>query len=116
MAQFLLLLHEKPEEFAQISPAQMQQVIEKYRAWHEKLAAEQKLVDGRKLTDEFGRVLRPSDSEPLVTDGPYSETKEVIGGFFVVEAADYDAACTLASDCPHLVYGGSIEVREIDPV
>ena len=116
MSQFLLLLHERPEEFATISPGEMQQVIEKYKAWRERLAADHKLVDGKKLTEDAGRVLRPAESRPLVTDGPYSETKEVIGGFFVLEAPDYDTACELASDCPHLDFGGSIEVRQIDAV
>jgi hypothetical protein len=48
-----------------------------------------------------------------VTDGPYTESKEIVGGFFTVVAADYDEACTIAADCPHLKYGGRIEVRMI---
>jgi hypothetical protein len=47
-------------------------------------------------------------------DGPYSETKEVLGGYFVVTAENYDAAVDLTRDCPHLDYCGTIEVREVD--
>ena len=48
-----------------------------------------------------------------MTDGPYTESKEIVGGFFTVVAADYDEACSLAADCPHLTYGGRIEVRMV---
>ena len=53
--------------------------------------------------------------KPRVTDGPFIEAKEVIGGYFAIEAADYDEAVRLSSDCPHLKYGGRIELREIQP-
>ena len=49
-------------------------------------------------------------------DGPYSETKEVIGGYFAVRAADYDEAVKICEDCPHLEYAGTIEIREIDDI
>ena len=51
----------------------------------------------------------------LVTDGPYAEAREVVGGYFTVRAADYDGAVAIARDCPHLAHGW-IEVREIEPV
>ena len=49
-------------------------------------------------------------------DGPYSEAKEVMGGFFVIEAADYDEAVKISSDCPHLRAGRRIELRQVDPL
>jgi hypothetical protein len=49
-----------------------------------------------------------------VTDGPYSETKEVLGGYYIVSADSYERAIDLARDCPHFDYGGAIEVRELD--
>jgi hypothetical protein len=49
----------------------------------------------------------------LVIDGPYSETKEIIGGYYVIEAPDYAGAVELLRDCPHLSYG-KIEVRQHD--
>ena len=48
-----------------------------------------------------------------MVDGPYSETKEVVGGYFVVRAETYEEAAGLCSDSPHLVYG-RIEIRQID--
>ena len=49
-----------------------------------------------------------------VTDGPYAEAREVIGGLFVIEAANYDEVVELSKDCPHLEFG-SIEIREVEP-
>jgi hypothetical protein len=59
-------------------------------------------------------VLRNRNGKAAATDGPYSETKEWLGGFFLVEAPNYNAAVEIARQCPHLEYGGTIEVREID--
>jgi len=47
------------------------------------------------------------------TDGPYSETKEVLGGFYLIEAADYDEAVARTGDHPHLEHGGTIEIRKL---
>ena len=58
-------------------------------------------------------VLRFDGGDVLMTDGPFAEGKEVIGGLFVVEAASYDEAVSIANSCPHLDFG-SIEVREVE--
>ena len=49
-----------------------------------------------------------------VTDGPYAEAREVIGGVFIVEAKNYDEVVELSKDCPHLDFG-TIEIREVEP-
>ncbi len=117
MAQFMLLLHETPGTFAQYSPEEIQAIIEKYGAWSAKLAAAGKLKGGSKLRDEGGKhVSKPKGKETLsVVDGPYVETKEVIGGFFMIEADDYAEATELVADCPHL-HWGTVEIRETDPM
>lgn len=117
MSQFMLLLYgdEANNEFwMQMSPEDMQRAIEKYAAWSSRLAAEGKLRGGEKLRDGTGRVMRGTGAEQRVTDGPFSETKEVIGGYFLIEAADYDEAVRIASTCPQLEFGGTVEVREIE--
>ena len=58
-------------------------------------------------------MLRSKGGRPSVTDGPYSEMKEILGGYYTIEAADYDAAVKLALDHPHMEYGGTIEVRQV---
>lgn len=114
MAQYLLLLHEVPLDFGSMSPDQMQAVIQKYQSWSAKMRESGRLVDGKKLKDDGGRVLRKQDSN-FVVDGPFSEAKEAVGGFFLIEAANYDEALEICQGCPHLDYG-RIEVREIDEV
>lgn len=125
MPHFMLLLHEDPADARDMSPEEMQRVIEQYAEWSRQLAAQQRLVRGVKLGDEGGRHVRRSRrdgdapaaaADPvLVTDGPYVEGKEVIGGYFMVEAPDYDGAIAIARECPHLAHGW-VEVRAIDPV
>jgi hypothetical protein len=113
MAEFMLILHSVPANYMKLSPTDIQGVLEKYNAWREKLAAEGKLVHGRKLKDEGGKILAKAGDRLAVTDGPYSETKEVVGGFFLIKAADYNEAVEYAKTCPHAQFGRT-EIREID--
>lgn len=114
MPNYMLLLHESPSDFADISPEEMQAIISKYSDWRAGLAASGHLVGGEKLRDDGGRILRAGDDGVRVLDGPYSETKEVIGGYFAIQAESYDEAVRISSDCPHLAFGGSIELREVE--
>jgi len=114
MPQFMLLLHDNPKEFARLSEEELQAVVGEYRAWGQKMASEGSLVLGHKLTSEGGRHIARRGSEVLVTDGPFAEAKEVLGGYFVVTAASYDEAVEIAKSGPHLRYHGRIEVRKID--
>ena len=88
-----------------LSPTELQAALGRYKAWLEKVGR----VGGEKLKDRNGRVMKRGS----VTDGPYVESKEVIGGFMIIEARDYDDAVKLCSDHPHLDIG-SIEIREVD--
>ena len=90
MAEFMLVLHDDPEAFKDMSPMEMQKVVEEYRSWAERLGAAGKLSGGRKLTDEPGRVLRRQGDRVLVKDGPFSESKEILGGYFLMTAESYD--------------------------
>ncbi len=115
MPNYLILLHEEPMDYSQFSPKQIQGVIAEYVAWRHQIEADGKYVGGEKLKDEGGKHLSGANGGLRVTDGPYTEAKEVIGGFFTISAADYDEAVATASGCPHLKYGGRIELREIEP-
>ena len=114
MPQFMLLLHRFPSDGPAPSPEEMQAVIAEYSAWSERLAAQGKFLGGQKLADEGGRSISANGGGMSVTDGPFNETKEVIGGYFSIRAGDYDEAVRIAEDCPHLGYGGTIEIREIE--
>ena len=114
MPQYTLMLRGEPESpFANLSPAEMQTIIERYHNWAQGLGAAGKLAGSHKLYDGQGRVMRRNGGKVVVTDGPFTEGKEVMGGLFVVEAASYDEALAIADGCPHLDFG-SIEVRAIE--
>jgi hypothetical protein len=114
MPKYMLLLHDDPTTFTALSPAEIQKVIEKYMAWGKRLRQAGIITESAKLTDEPGRVIRGRGSEMRVTDGPYSEAKEVLGGYYTIVADSYQHAAERAADCPHLEYGGTIEVRQVD--
>lgn len=109
MPEFLLLLHDEPTRFAKMSPEEMQKATEKYMAWTKKPFYK----GGKRLTPDLGRVIHANNGKPRSTDGPYSETKEVLGGFYTIEASSYDEAVQLSLSHPHLEYGGTIEVRQV---
>lgn len=113
MPNYVLLLHENPAVFQDMSAEEMQAIINKYTAWSQPLQEAGKLAGGKKLADGQGRALRQVNGALSISDGPYTESKEVIGGFFEIIAEDYDAAVAIAQDCPHLAFG-VVEVREIE--
>lgn len=111
---YMLLLHDSTTSEAEISPAELKEVIGEYMAWRDKLAEDGLLIGGEKLADEGGKHLRNVDGEIRVTDGPFAEVKEALGGYFAIKADNYDEAVEISRGCPHLIYGGWIELREID--
>lgn len=114
MPKYMLLLHDDTTTFTSMSPAEMQRVIEKYAAWGDRLRKAGIITDGQKLADEPGKVIRGSGPKMRVTDGPYSETKEVLGGYYTITADGYEQAVERCREHPHLEFGGTIEVREVD--
>jgi len=116
MPRFMLVLHDNPAAFAHVTPEMMQKIIEEYNSWAGKLGAAGHLLGGEKLKEEGGKRLRQDHGKVLVTDGPYSETKEVIGGYFLLKADSYAHAVELSRDCPHLKYQGILDVREVDEI
>ena len=110
MNDFLLILHHLTDSpLHKMSPEEMQSVIARYGQWAGQMAGQGRLKGGQKLEDGTARHM----SGRTVTDGPFPETKEVVGGYFVLTAASYDEAVELASSCPHLDFG-RIEVRRIE--
>ncbi len=92
-------------------PNDDQFVMNKYREWSQKIAA--KTIVAHKLKDGEGRKIELADGR--TKDGPYVETKETIGGFYIIEANCYNDAVEVAKECPTLLYqGGYVEVREVE--
>jgi hypothetical protein len=115
MAKFMLIAHETPGGCSKLSPSEIQHVIEKYQTWSNKLHAAGKLVSSEKLREEGGKILTSRQGTFSAVDGPYAETKEVVGGYLVFRAENYDEAIELARDCPHLAFG-RLELRQTDPM
>jgi len=113
MAKYTLMLRESGRAFANLSPSEMQAIFARYGAWSDGLRKAGTLGPSEKLTDGAGRVIRRTNGKVMVTDGPFTEGKEVLGGFFTIEAASYDSEIEIANTCPHLDFG-SIEVREVE--
>ena len=109
MPQYMLLLYGNPADWANAGPQDLEAALGKYMAWGQKPF----VVRGVRLAEDAGRVIRSQGGKPHSTDGPYSETKEVLGGYYLIEAADYDEAVKRSLDHPQLEYGGTIEVREL---
>ena len=114
MHSYLLLLHEKPADAVEVSPAAMAEIIQRYKAWSADLAQRGLLAGGEKLTDDGGRHLRLQGGRPLATDGPYAEAHDVVGGLFIVKAGSDAEAEALAATCPHLQGTQWIEIRRIE--
>ena len=105
MPQYMLIMRRDPSFMSGLSAEDMQKALEKYMAWTKRPYT----IDSKRLAMEPGKVIRGKQ----VTDGPFSESKEIFGGFFIIEAADYNQAVSRALEHPHLEYGGSIEVRQL---
>lgn len=114
MPKYMLILRsDVTADYSQLTPDDFARILGEYEAWGTKLAAEGRLTLGEKLTDQGGKVLWPKGKSTVVKDGPYVESKEVIGGVYVIKADSYDHATALCAGHPNFRFG-SIEVREID--
>ncbi len=109
MKEFLLLIREDAG-YGQLSPAEMQEDIEKHLAWVEDLVTKGHFKDGNPL-ESAGSVIK--GKEALITSGPYIESKECISGYYFLLAASLEDATALASQCPALEAGATLEIREI---
>jgi len=92
------------------SPEQMQAQMGKWMAWIDKLNKAGKYIAGEPLLPG-GKLI--TGKKKTVTDGPYTEGKEVVGGFFLINAKDLDEAVKICDDYPDYEYGGSIQVRQV---
>jgi hypothetical protein len=92
------------------TPEQMQAMMEKWMDWIKSIAAKNQLIDRGHRLENSGKVVNGNSA---VTNGPYTEIKESIGGYSLVKAASYDQAVELAKGCPILTVGGNVEIREI---
>lgn len=109
---FLLLFRNAgPESHQHLSREEREQLTKQWNDWYNGLAAQGKVQHGRPLGPQ-GRVVAGAGGQ-RVTDGPYAEAKEAIGGYFFLTVADLDEATEIAKMCPGLPLGLTVEVRPI---
>ncbi len=95
-----------------LSPTELQQHLAKWKAWTDALLASGRLAGAQALEHPpTGKTIRGRDR--VVTDGPYAESKDLVSGTLVVEAASLQEASELARDCPIFEFDGSVEVRPV---
>lgn len=94
-----------------LSPADLQKTLSAFVSWFERLSAEGVLKAGQPLEDE-GRLLVGKGGK-VVADGPFAESKETIGGYFLIYARSLEEAVEIARECPTLAHGAAVEVRPI---
>jgi hypothetical protein len=108
-----MLLFRGTDWHKDLSPEEIQQVVNQMKAWFDRLTAEGKAKAGKPLFHEGKIVSRKKGLS--VADGPFAESKEAIGGFFLLEVGSLDDATEIAKDFPGLAYGATVEVRPVAP-
>ena len=114
MAKFMLILHQKPGSWQRLSPEELQRKVALYQGWVAKFRSSGRYVSGEKLGEDGGKLLTLQSGRTTIVDGPYTESKEVVGGYFLFRAANYEEAVELVGDCPFL-HDGKVAVRQTDP-
>ena len=109
MEKFMLIFHGGISPTA--SPEQMQSNMQLWMTWIEKLQKNNKYVSGEPLLPGGKLISGPGGKN--VTDGPYTEGKEVVGGYFIIEAKDFNEAISICKDYPDYELGGTVQVRQV---
>jgi hypothetical protein len=111
---YLLLIYGDETAEAKLSPAEQEADMAAWFAYTEELERAGKHLSGAALMPTAtATVVRGTEGHPLVSDGPFAETKEQFGGSYLIEAADLDEAIAWSAKMPHVPRGGAVEVRPI---
>jgi hypothetical protein len=114
--QYLLLIYSNESQGSQLSEAELGKVFGEYMEFSKGITASGHYKGGNRLDNTSkATTVRLRDGKRMVTDGPFAETKEQLGGYFLIEAKDLDEAIAIAAKVPGARWG-SIEVRPILPV
>jgi len=94
-----------------LSPQQLQDTMDQFMAWFERLKQQGKLKTGQPL-ERSGKIVSGKNGR-TVADGPFAESKEAIGGYFLLQVDSIEEAVAIAKQCPILEYGSTVEVRPV---
>ena len=108
MKEFMMIFRNEPSG-QKPSPEQMQVMVKQWQDWIGGIAAQGKFVS----TNALGFQGKTVHANTTITDGPYSELKEIVGGYAIVKADNIEDALKLVTGCPTLAIGGKVEVRDV---
>ena len=106
-----LLLFRGTAWYNRLSPEELQKAMNQFKGWFDRLAQEGKFKAGQPLVRE-GAIVSGKNGR-VVSDGPFAESKEAIGGYFLLLVNHLDEALEIAKECPALDYGVTVEVRPV---
>jgi hypothetical protein len=109
MASFLFVYRQPVGGYASLTPDEIQQEMQRWMKWIEEGFRSGWMVDAGDALTQEGRVV----TKQVVTDGPFVESKEIVGGYSIVKADSLDVAAELAKSCPATRGGGKVEVRPL---
>ena len=98
-------------DFSKASPEQLQQAMANWKNWVEELKKEGIYNSGERLVRTDAAVVKGSTKQIL--DGPYTESKEIVGGYISIKAENLKKAIEISKDCPIFNYDGNVEIREV---
>ena len=110
MTRFLLVYRRTQDAVASLTPEQMQQQMQRWQKWISEGLEQGWMLDRGSALNPEGRIV---NAKKVVLDGPFVESKEVVGGYSVVQAQTIDEAAEHAKGCPVLLVGGTVEVRAL---
>lgn len=113
--QYLLLCCFNEDRWQKIPESERSRIMQEYGEFQRDLAASGRYRAGAKLgSSETATTLREQAGKPVITDGPFAETKEQLGGYHLVDCKDLDEAIAIARRIPTLRAGGAVEVRPVE--
>ena len=111
---YLLLIYDNEQSNMNKSPEKMTKILDAWFKYTDELQSAGKLLNGSALQPTVAATtVRAGNPAPLATDSPFAETKEQLGGFYLVEATDLDDAIEWSGKMPHIANGGTVEIRPI---
>ena len=115
--QYLLMCCFEEKAWTQLPEAQRDAIMRQYQEFEQELAAKGRYLAGAKLgSTSTATTVRMNNGKTILTDGPFAETRETIGGYHLIECKDLDEALSIAARIPTLPVGGAVEVRPVEHI
>ncbi|MEO6230581.1 MAG: YciI family protein [Ferruginibacter sp.] len=105
----LIFRNEKAHDELKPTAEQMGALMKEWQIWISTIAKQGNYSGTNRLLPQ-GKTIRPGN---VISDGPFLEAKEMLGGYVIVKTASLDEATDIAKACPNLLYGGNVEVRPV---